>query len=295
MKEFSLFLIGLMLLFSLGISANTQWEGSLYSENSKPQAVWFEGFSSGIPITGNEDILDLGCGDGKLTLEISRRLKNGSIHGLDMSKSMIDFAKKNHTQSNLEFSVGDARSFSLNKKFDLIVSFTALHWVKEYEQVIKRAREHLKPNGRIYFIFSAKWGYLPLNKAMLTLYKTKKWSPYFKKYDPGYYMHSMDNQFDILNRNGFSVKEMTLRSKLTVFKTEDEFFAWLKAWLPQQNQVPKGQGDLFIRDFISEYKRHGTVNTQGIHWEGYSQKTEASLKISVPQNETNFFSVDTVN
>lgn len=282
MKKFSFFLIRLAFLFCLKISANSQWEGSLYSENSKPQAVWFEEFSGGIPITGKEDVLDLGCGDGKLTLEIAKRLTNGSIHGLDMSKSMIDFAKKSYIRSNLDFSVGDARSFSLNKKFDLIVSFTALHWVKEYEQVIQRAKQHLKPNGRIYFIFSAKWQYLPLNKAMDTLYKTEQWAPYFKDYTPGYYMHGMDNLFDILNRNGFSVKEMTLKSKLTIFKTEDEFFAWLKAWLPQQNQVPNEKKDLFIHDFISEYKRYRTVNSKGIYWEGYSLKTEASLNVPMP-------------
>ncbi len=294
-KKLPSILILPMLLFSISVRTNTQWVGSLYSENSVPQKMWFDSFSSGLPINGNEQVLDIGCGDGKLTLEIAKRLKNGSIHGIDVSKSMIDFAQKMHQQNNLRFSVGDARSFTLNKKFDLIISFTALHWVKEYKQVIQRAREHLKPNGRIYFVFSAKWQHLPLNKALHALYKSKTWAPYFKDYDPGYYLHSIDEQFDILNRYGFEVKEITLRNKLTIFKTKSDFFSWLKAWLPQQNQVPKGQGDTFIHDFISEYSKLGTVNTQGVHWEGYSLKVEASIKTSVPQNQTDSFSLHTIH
>jgi trans-aconitate 2-methyltransferase len=277
-------------LFSLLLSKNiftvTHWEGDIYSQYSQPQLMWFAQFSNTLPIEGNEDILDIGCGDGKLTHEIANRLRNGTILGIDISKSMIDFAKNTHKQKNLSFTIGDARTFKLNKKFDLIVSFTALHWVKEFEQVIQHAKEHLKPGGKIYFVFSTKWNGLPIEKAMNQLYATKKWVPFFKNYDPGYYVHNVDPWMTALVQNCFTVNEIAIKSKTNIFKTEEELFYWLKAWLPQQYQVPVGQGDQFIREFINEYMNYGTKNTQGIHWDGYLMKVDATLKASMPQNPT---------
>jgi trans-aconitate methyltransferase len=271
-------------MLAFKIYTNPNWQGAAYHKNSEPQKMWFESFAGELPLKGHEDVLDIGCGDGKLTLEIAGKLKTGSILGIDISNSMIEFAKTSYKQKNLSFAVGDARKFNLNKKFDLILSFTALHWVKEYEQIIQRAKEHLKPNGRIFFVFPTKFNYFPIGQSLNALYANKKWSPYFKNYDPGYYAHDMDPFMDSLIKNGFAVNEMFLKSKLNIFETAEKMFSWLKTWFPQQSQVPAGLGDQFIREFIEEYAKHGTKNTKGIHWEGFLLKVDASLKPAMPEN-----------
>jgi trans-aconitate 2-methyltransferase len=284
----NLYLSAVIFMFFSGfIMATPNWNGSIYNQHSQPQLMWFEAFSNSLPIAGNENILDIGCGDGKLTLEIAKRLGTGSIHGIDVSPSMVEFAQKTQKQKNLSFSVADARSFKLDKKFDIIVSFTTLHWIKEYEQVIQRAKEHLKPNGQIYFVFSAKWQGLGLEKALNSLYASPKWSQYFKNYDPGYYSHDIDPFMATLIKHSFSIREIALKSKLNIFETNDKFFNWLKAWLPQQHQVPAGQGDIFIQDFIDEYIKHGTKSSKGIHWEGFLLKVEAALETPMPQKTAN--------
>jgi ubiquinone/menaquinone biosynthesis C-methylase UbiE len=45
------------------------------------------------PITENEVIFDIGCGDGAITAELSKVAKYGSVMGMDTSKEMIDLAK----------------------------------------------------------------------------------------------------------------------------------------------------------------------------------------------------------
>jgi SAM-dependent methyltransferase len=45
-----------------------------------------------LTLDGGERILDVGCGDGKITAEISARLPRGSALGVDPSRDMIAFA-----------------------------------------------------------------------------------------------------------------------------------------------------------------------------------------------------------
>lgn len=260
------------------------WDGSGYNQNSTPQKVWFEKYEDSIPIRGDEDILDLGCGDGKLTSKISKRLTTGSILGLDRSKSMIDFANENFKDENVKFRIGDMRSFKLKRKFDLIISFTALHWIREYDQVFKQVKEHLKPNGRIFFVLSTKFKYFPLDKALETMYAQDKWTNYFQNYDPGYYSHELDPLMASLANHGFEIKEMCLKNKVTIFETKEKMFLWLKTWFPQQNQVPPGLGDDFINEFIDKYSIFRTINDDGIHWKGFLLKIEALYNPPMPQN-----------
>ena len=60
-----------------------------------------------LKLKGDERILDIGCGDGKITAEISSLVPNGSVLGIDSEPDMIKFALSKFSTSNfsnLEFS-----------------------------------------------------------------------------------------------------------------------------------------------------------------------------------------------
>jgi trans-aconitate 2-methyltransferase len=73
-------------------------------------------------LIGNEDIIDIGCGDGKITADVSKFIPAGSIVGVDLSRSMIDWAQRQyhrqeypnltfHEGSFLESNLGSFESF----------------------------------------------------------------------------------------------------------------------------------------------------------------------------------------
>ena len=77
---------------------------------------WARELIARIQLRGDEHILDVGCGDGKVTAEIARAVPRGSATGIDASPQMIAFAKKTFPRgkfSNLEFQVMDAREISI--------------------------------------------------------------------------------------------------------------------------------------------------------------------------------------
>lgn len=45
------------------------WNAKNYEKNSQAQQKWAKALSENLNLTGTEDILDLGCGNGKVTAE----------------------------------------------------------------------------------------------------------------------------------------------------------------------------------------------------------------------------------
>jgi len=71
------------------------WNAADYAANSTVQQTWARELIAKLNLRGDEHILDVGCGDGKVTAEIARAVPRGSVTGADASPQMIEFAKKN--------------------------------------------------------------------------------------------------------------------------------------------------------------------------------------------------------
>ena len=131
-------------------SASAKWDAAEYAANSVVQQTWARELIGKLGLRGTEQILDVGCGDGKVTAEIARAVPNGSATGIDASTEMISFAEKTFPKksvSNLEFHVMDAREIEFDRKFDLVFSNAALHWVDDHQKFLAGAASVLKPGG----------------------------------------------------------------------------------------------------------------------------------------------------
>lgn len=88
-----------------------------------------------------EDILDLGCGDGVLTLDI---IKHGArVLGIDRSASMVDAAKARGINAR----VGDAERLTFDGEFDAVFTNAVLHWTRDIDAVVAGVRRSLRRPG----------------------------------------------------------------------------------------------------------------------------------------------------
>lgn len=90
----------------------TEWNAELYRERSTLQQTMAAEVLQSLDLTSSERVLDVGCGDGRITFEIARRVPQGSVVGVDASSNMIELASQK-SGSNLRFEVADARSLPL--------------------------------------------------------------------------------------------------------------------------------------------------------------------------------------
>jgi 2-polyprenyl-3-methyl-5-hydroxy-6-metoxy-1,4-benzoquinol methylase len=118
------------------------------------------------PLPKGSKVLDIGCGTGRHSIELSVRGYN--VAGIDISEAMLRIAQNNAITTGVSprFYPGDARTFDLEEKFDMAVCLCegALGLIERGEDpmqhdlsVYQRAAAHLKPNAP--FIVTCLNGY----------------------------------------------------------------------------------------------------------------------------------------
>ena len=101
----------------------------------------------------NKEILDVGCGTGKLAYLISK--KGGNVKGVDYSKSAIEIAKRKYQNPNLKYELIDVSKKILGK-YDVIISVGTLEHMDNPYFLLKKLKNNLKPGGKIV-ITSPNW------------------------------------------------------------------------------------------------------------------------------------------
>lgn len=97
-------------------------------------------------------VLDLGCGFGSLTTYLA---DSGAkeVVGIDISEKMIEKAKNDNSRENVEYYVMAAEHLKeLNKKFDIVVSCLALHYIENLDNLFASINNVLNQKGT--FVFS---------------------------------------------------------------------------------------------------------------------------------------------
>jgi SAM-dependent methyltransferase len=89
-----------------------------------------------------ETILDVGCGDGTLTLEIRNR--GAEVVGIDNDLSMVAAAKA----KGLDVRLMDAGDLKFSEAFDAAFSNATLHWVLAKQRAARAIWFALRPGGR---------------------------------------------------------------------------------------------------------------------------------------------------
>ncbi len=119
---------------------------------------WSEDRLFYLGLAGDEpiDILDIGCGTGRLANAYAE--KGHRVTGLDPAQAMLAIARGKPQGTRIRWIEGDARNFKLEDQYDLIImtghAFQVLLSDEEIKLLFRCVRNHLKPEGR--FIFESR-------------------------------------------------------------------------------------------------------------------------------------------
>ena len=153
----------------------SQWEKRSKMFGSSPQGVLFKGLpdifnehihnwqlnrilSEIVPKYKEINILDIGCGYGRISMPVLEMFPQAKITGIDISKNYIDLFRKNTGQDAFVSSAEDISS-SLGL-FDYIICVTVLMYIDEdrLEKTINNLLNTLKKNGRLLLIEPSRSG-----------------------------------------------------------------------------------------------------------------------------------------
>jgi trans-aconitate methyltransferase len=243
------------------------WNAADYAANSAVQQSWACELIAKLNLRGDENILDVGCGDGKVTAEIARAVPRGSVAGVDASAEMIQFAKKNFPKSeisNLAFQIMDARKIKFARQFDLVFSNAALHWVDDHEKILRGASSILKTGGRLIVSCGGKGNAQDVFVALRPEIRLKRWREFFRKMPTPYFFYAPDDYKKWLPKFGFKIQKLKLAPKDAIYDGAGGFATWLRTtWIPYVQRVPENLSEEFIAAVTQRYVAKHPADTEG--------------------------------
>lgn len=239
------------------IAQPAKWNAADYAANSVVQQTWARELITKLKLQGNEHILDVGCGDGKVTAEIANAVLRGSVIGIDASPQMISFAQKAFPAkkfTNLQFQVMDARKIKFDRQPDLIFSNAALHWVDDHQAILRGMASVLKPGGWLIVSCGGKGNAQDVFVALRPEMRLKTWGEYFRKMPKPYFFYAPEDYEKWLPKFGFKINTLKLAPKDATYAGAHGFAAWLRTtWLPYVQCVPEDQREEFIAAVTERY------------------------------------------
>ena len=103
-----------------------------------------------LELTGDETVLDAGCGSGRVTEVLIARLPRGHAIGVDVSASMVLAA---HERLGPTADIRRADLLELERELeepvDAILSTATLHWIADHDALFRSLHGALRPGGRL--------------------------------------------------------------------------------------------------------------------------------------------------
>jgi trans-aconitate 2-methyltransferase len=232
----------------------TEWNAEGYSRQAALQKWVADEHLGSLTMAGGERVLDVGCGDGKITAGIADRLPRGSVRGVDPSTDMIAFAREHFRRTNLDFAAGDATRLAYREEFDLIVSFNALHWVLDQAAALSSISRALRSRGRAFLELVPQAERRSIEDVLEATRRSPTWAPYFTRYRTPFLHLSPEEYGNLAEHSGLRVERIETERKQWDFGTREGFVDWARiTFVEWTRMIPEAERDRFITDVLDAY------------------------------------------
>lgn len=230
-----------------------EFDGEKYKTASSHQKEWGQSLISQLSLQGNEQILDLGCGDGILTGRLAALVPDGKVLGIDSSIGMIKTAQK-ITMDNLEFIRMDISDLDFVNTFDVIFSNAALHWVKDHRRLLRNSYTALKEGGIILWDFGGSGNCSSFFEVIRKKIADEKYCSFFKNFEWPWFMPSKDQYEKFIFEIGYSDFLITEVNRDRYFPSSEEMIKWIDqpSIVPFLDCIPDMRKSAFRKEVIDE-------------------------------------------
>lgn len=222
-------------------SPNQTWNASGYKSNAGFVATYGEALLDLVGDGKGKKLLDIGCGDGHLTLKLQER--GFEVTGLDSSAELLEHAQ----ERGLKCIQKSAEELDFKEEFDCIFSNAALHWMLKPESVLQGVYAALKPDGKFVAELGGHGNVASIVTALIAALNEigidgRKRNPWFFP-SPDYYA-------GLLEQHGFKLNLIQLTPRPTPLPTG--ISGWLATF-----------ANPFLNDLDDRKKEHVLSSVQG--------------------------------
>lgn len=244
-----------------------RWDAEEYAKNSAAQLGWARELFAKLDLAGHEAVLDIGCGDGKVSAELARQVPRGEVVGVDSSEDMIQLARSAFppaAQRNLSFLLRDARELGFEDKFDVAFSNATLHWVKDHRAVLRSVARSLKPRGRLLFQLGGRGNGEEIFEVARMMIASADWREFFRDFQFPWSFYGPEEYEAWCSEADLRLQRAELLPKDMVQKGTEGLSGWIRTtWMPYTSRLPADRREAFIHEAADRYALLHPGNAQG--------------------------------
>ncbi len=196
-----------------------RWDPESYAKNAEFNVTLAGRVLELLSPRPGERVLDLGCGDGRLTAQLVAA--GCEVVGVDSSSPMVEAA----CARGLDARLCDAQRLAFASEFDAVFSNAALHWMVEADTVLAGVRRALRAGGRFVGEFGGHGVLAGIRIALRAVLARRGLDA--TQLEP-WFFPTAEEYADVLVRAGFDVEQIELVARPTPLATGLE--GWLETF-----------------------------------------------------------------
>ena len=244
-----------------------EWNAGVYHRVSDPQFEWGLKVLNRLNLRGDETVLDAGCGTGRLTSELLRRLPLGHVVALDVSENMLRKAEehlKPEFGDRVTFVAADVGNLvgdhpELEGAFDGIFSTATFHWVLDHDKLFANLFRALRPGGWLHAQCGGGRNLARLLGRFQVLAATEKFHPYLGS-TPSPWTYAYDTETtQRLHRAGFTNVETSMEEAPAIFDNAQAFREFIESVI-FRSYLPRLPEDRLRNELLDELTKQAAAD-----------------------------------
>lgn len=233
-----------------------------YQKNSVLQWDGATSFLKNVSFGETDKVLDVGCGDGKITALIAAQIPKGTVVGLDISQEMLAHASSHFPLPNLLFVQGDATKIPFKEQFDKLYCSYTLHWILDLEKALRSLKESIKPGGALFLILAGK-NESNIGVCAEKLARSEKWASYFPEFKQTKYYPTPEECLSLLEKLDLEIQTFNVIETVTNYQNKEGLMGYLRPLVRYADHLSLEMREEFISDIANLQMEADIVYSDG--------------------------------
>jgi trans-aconitate 2-methyltransferase len=189
------------------------WDAVTYDRVSDVQVEWAREVLDRLPLSGDETVLDAGCGSGRVTAMLLERLPRGHVVAVDGAPSMAEVARANLPAERATVLLSDLTELELPEPVDAAFSNAVFHWILDHEALFARLAAALTPGAPLIAQYGGEGNVARFSDAAFAVAEEEPFAPHLAGFRGPWNFTAPDYARATLEAAGFTDVEAWLEPR----------------------------------------------------------------------------------
>lgn len=225
-------------------ASSRDWDAATYDRISAPQQAWANELLDRLDLGGDEVVLDAGCGSGKVTAELVRRVPRGAVFAVDVAPSMVSYAQE-ALGDGVTVLCQDLVELDLPRPVDVAFSNATFHWITDHDALFAALHRNMKPGARLLAQCGGRANIDRLRRLADEIAAQEPFAPYFVDWKRPWNYAAPEETAARLRRAGFRDVSCWVEDRPTTLE-QPRSFVQTVCLVRHLDALPEGLRDEFL-------------------------------------------------